>query len=364
MWDIDTANEAGAALDAQFADQPLARMGATTSPSDGGPLALMVQAAQQLQREPAKMIASAKQIGGLLGKSGFYSFPAGGSTVEGPSIDMAQALAQQWGGIAYQVRIVEAQPLASGGQRVHLRASVADMRSLVCAEVDQVVTTAPAPGKFAQKIDQRERWNGMQVQSAASKIVRNAILRVLPAWYVEPAFAAAQAVDAGKALGGKSLPDARAAAADALQRLGAAVPELEQYLGQPMDLWAVPQLSALRELYGQLRDHAVSLEAWRAGLQDRAAGSVTPMRNALGLPAHSTAKSVDKSPLNQPTTTGGKGVRTRQQKSQPEERDASERTPTSEPTSEARGGCPECDGSNPDCAMCFGGGKGDEELTE
>lgn len=297
MWDKD--EQTGSSIveaDAQLAELPIARMSTTRAPgNDGSPMALMVQAAQSLVREPKAMIASAKQIGGLLGKSGFYSFPAGGGTVEGPSVGMAQALAQQWGGIMYQVRIVDSEALASGGSRVHLRASVADMKSLVACEVDQVVTTSPAPGKFAQKPDQKDRWNGMQIQSAASKIVRNAILRVLPAWYVDPAFEAAQEVDAGRALGGKAtLAEARAAAAGALQGLGATQAELEQYLGQPLDMWAVPQLSALRELFGQLKNGALSIEAWRAGLVEKGAGAAGQInRSALGIPAASSAKPVE-----------------------------------------------------------------------
>jgi hypothetical protein len=301
MWNENEGSNgtALAEVDAQLADMPIARMSAVHAPAgDGSPMALMVQAAQGLVRQPAAMIASAKQIGGLLGKSGFYSFPAGAGTVEGPSVGMAQALAQQWGGIMYQVRIVDSEALAGGGTRVHLRASVADMKSLVACEVDQVVTTSPAPGKFANKPEQKDRWNGMQLQSAASKIVRNAILRVLPAWFVDPAFDAAKLMDAGKALGGhKTLEAARVAAAEALKGLGCTTAELEQYLGQPLDMWAVPQLSALRELYGNLRDGATSIEAWRAGLVEKTGGTAAQInRSALGIPAASSAKPVEAEP--------------------------------------------------------------------
>jgi hypothetical protein len=258
---------------------------------DGGMLGMMVQAAQSLVRDQGKLIARAKQVGGLLGKSGFYSFPAGGSTIEGPSIDMAQALVQDWGGVTFQVRILSCENLASGGQRVHLRASVADLKSIVFSEFDQVVTTAPAPGKFAQKIEQRERWNTMQVQSAASKIVRNAILRVLPAWYVDAAFNAALEADSARALNGKTIPEAREAATDALASLGCTLAELESYLGQPRDMWAVPQLSTLRELFAALKSGAVSLEAWRCDLSAKAPVA-SGQRSALGLPARMNAQPV------------------------------------------------------------------------
>lgn len=293
MWDEDTGEFlSDASPGVQLAHMPHATSGLASAPEDGGLMGRLVATAQALERDPAKLIARAKQIGGLLGSAGFYRFPAGGSTVEGPSIDMAQALAQEWGAIVYQVRIVQTESLASGGQRVHLRASVADMRSLVCAEVDQVVSTAPPPGKFAEKADQRERWHGMQIQSAASKIVRNAILRVLPAWYVDPAFDSATAVDGKRALNGKTLPEARKAAADVLKEFGASTEELEAFLGQPFDMWAVPQISSLRQLYSALKSGAQSVEAWRAGLA--AKGEPTAARKtALGLPASNGANPLD-----------------------------------------------------------------------
>jgi hypothetical protein len=296
MWNEEESfNSNGGSELAPMSNEPLAMAtGVVRGPDDGSTLALMVNAARALVRDQAKLIARAKQIGGLLGSDGFYRFPAGGSTVQGPSIDMAQALAQEWGGIVYQVRIVSAVPLASGGQRVHLRASVADMKSLVAAEVDQIVTTSPPPGKFANKLDQVERWNGMQIQSAASKIVRNALLRVLPAWFVNAAFDAAVELDGNRALNGKTLPEARKGASDALLALGCALQEIEAFLGQPLDMWAVPQISALRDLYKQINTGALSVEAWRVALQEKADPTTgAPKRSALGLPTSNGGQTVD-----------------------------------------------------------------------
>lgn len=296
MWDESTGEliEYGA-QGAQLAHEPQTTVGLIRAGSDGGTLGMLVQAAQGIQRDPAKMIATAKQIGGLLGSDGFYRFPMGGENIEGPSIDLAEALAQAWRGIVYQVRIVHAESLASGGQRVHLRASVADMCSLVCAEVDQVISTAPPPGKFANKADQRERWHAMQLQSASSKIVRNAILRVLPSWYVEPAFEEAKRQDSEKTLKGMTLEKARAGALESLKKFGCSQQELEIYLGHPIDMWAVPQLSALRDLYKSLNSGAQSVEAWRAELTHKsdAATAAAPKRSALGLSAESASKPVD-----------------------------------------------------------------------
>lgn len=293
MWDKET----GEVLDeSPGAAEPAVTLGVLPAPADdgtGGMIALMVRAAQSVVRDKFKLIAAAKQIGELLGGAAFYRFPAGGSTITGPSIDLAQALAQEWGAIVYQVRIVKADSLASGGQRVHLRASVADMRTLVCAEVDQVVSTSAPPGKFADKPEQRERWHSMQLQSAASKIVRNAILRVLPEWFVNAAFEAALAMDSKSALAGKTLPEARKTASEFLRaQWGCTVAELEQFLGQPFEMWAVAQVAQMRDLAEDLKSGRLAVEAWRAALEEKQpgnGGTAPPTRTALGLPARSSA---------------------------------------------------------------------------
>jgi len=284
------------------------RIGNIPVPDEGSTLSMMVRAARDLQRDPKKLIDRAKQIGGLLGKKGFYRFPAGGKNIQGESIHLAQALAQEWGGIVYQTRIVSADTLGGGGMRVHLRSSVADMAALVCAEVDQMIATAPPPGKFAKDHEQRERWNGMQIQNASSKVVRNAILDVLPKWFTQPAFNAAMAMADTAALGKypkghtkegqpKSLADAREDAVSALAERGCKREELELYLDQPFDMWAAPQIGTLRDLYADLKSSTISIEAWRAALAEKQTSKPNgngggASKSALGLPAK-TGQTVD-----------------------------------------------------------------------
>lgn len=251
-------------------------------------LDLLVRHARAIERPPARMIERAKQLGGLLGEAAVYRFPVGGKTIEGASIDLAQALAQEWGGIVYSVQIVSANPTGSGGMQLHLRARVTDARTLVAVEVDQVVSTLPAPAKFARKDEQRERWNAMQIQAASSRCVRNAILRVLPDWYVSAAMESASSAEAAAVTGGRTLPEARAVAVEFLAKLGATREELERHVGQPLDLWAVPQLGQLRTLARNLRDGIVAIEAWRKDLPAAdgttpATATPAPSKSALGL---------------------------------------------------------------------------------
>jgi hypothetical protein len=65
-----------------------------------------VAAALGRQRADAKAMQDrARRVGALCGGDGFYRFPAGGSTVEGPTVRLAKALAIEWGAVAFGVEI-------------------------------------------------------------------------------------------------------------------------------------------------------------------------------------------------------------------------------------------------------------------
>ena len=205
-------------------------------------------------RDEGAMLAAAKRIGELLGKSAFYSFPAGQGRIEGPSIDLAYALAQAWGRCVTRCMVTE-----SAGNRVTLRGQFVDLLTIAIIERDYTATLTPAPGKFANKPDQVDRWRVMQEQSAISKAVRGAILGGLPAWYVDAAMRAAFAAAEGTALGGKTLG---AAVADTLahfatHEIGKA--DLEAWLGRPVDLWTSFDIGGLRELARDIKGGRVTV---------------------------------------------------------------------------------------------------------
>ena len=182
----------------------------------------------------------------------------------------------------------------------------------MAAEVDQVVSTSAPPGKFAKNPEQAERWHTMQTQSAASKIVRNAILRVLPSWYVDAAFVAATRVDAESATGGKSLPDARRDAAQFMATsFSLSRAELEAFVGQPVDLWAAPQLGQIRDLASDLKHARTSVEQVRLTLAGEAVPTKPTGKSALGLagaPKKPDGGDDDPTPPTRPTGTDGPGA--------------------------------------------------------
>lgn len=250
-------------------------------------------------RDTTRLLAEARRVGSLLGARAYYDFPAGGGRVTGPSIDLMDALAIVWGRLVQRVEVIEENPT-----RVHLRGRIVDLLALTATERDYVSAIAPAPGGFAKKPDQAERWRVMQIQSASSKAVRGALEHALPAWLVDAAMDAARHSAAQQATGGRPLAEARGMAVEALGRLGLDRATLEAVVDQPMDLWTVDELAQLRTLMGKLRSGEVAVEAVRAEAQLKAAASTAQPQGqqdrlgSLGLSKPSP------SPSAQPSTGG------------------------------------------------------------
>jgi hypothetical protein len=251
--------------------------------ADSSDLAPLVDMARQIDRDETHMLARAKWLGGLMGGRAYYDFPTGGQRIIGASINLAEALAGEWGALVHEMKIVSAEPLRSGGQRVHLRARVIDLKRITIAVAESVLTTAPPPGKFAHKLDQAERWHSMQIQSAGSKVKRNAILDVLPAWFVDAAMHAAQSSDDNGVLMKQGRKRSVAeAAADTIgaftEHHGFSAADLEAFLGRPVDLWTVAELRGLRTLWSDLKDgrqtRATVLSSAKA--QDAAPATIIP----------------------------------------------------------------------------------------
>lgn len=227
-------------------------------------------------RDEAAMMKAATRIGELLGKTAFYSFPAGGGRIEGPSIDLAYALAQAWGRCVTRCMVTE-----SSGNRVTLRGQFVDLLTIAIIERDYTATLSSAPAKFADKPDQVERWRTMQEGAAISKAVRGAILGGLPAWYVDTAMRAARAEADGKALGGKTFQEAVTDVREYFGKMGLTMPELEAWVGRPVGLWTSIEIGQLRELVTDLRTSRTTVEAVRMAGKPVAAPAG---RAGLGLP--------------------------------------------------------------------------------
>lgn len=316
------------------------------APSTAGGLNLpeLVRIARELgPRDVAAITLRAREIGAQMGRildpnpknestGAYYKWSAGGSVIEGPTIDLMQALATEWGRIAYQVELV-----SERGARVTLRARVIDLMSLVITDRETTHHLSAAPGKFAGKEEERERWRIMQLASAQSKAVRSLLEDMIPLSIVDAALEAAKDAAAGAQLGtiqvldkdgnpvlGKdkkptlrrrTLAEAVDAAIKGLAKLSPP-PDLvlvERWIGRPRAEWVASDLAALRGLYDRWRRGEVTPEGFAAEVAEQGTDGApvtetgaTGSDRLSGLGLGTTGASNTSSPLSPaPATDGG-----------------------------------------------------------
>ena len=201
------------------------------------------------ERDLARLERRARTTGARLGARAYYSWRQAGQQIEGASVQAAYALLADYGFAACRVAVVERQ-----GSKVQLRAAAIDLINFVFVERDALFTIRPAPGKYAAKPEEVERWEAMQTQSAASKAVRGAILRLVPDWAVQACVESAKQAASGDVL--KPGQTVSQAAAEAVRNYSArhhvSLEQLEAYLGLPIAIWTVRELADLIAVWRSL----------------------------------------------------------------------------------------------------------------
>lgn len=221
--------------------------------------ALMVMA-QGRKRDENQLTAAAKRIGERMGERAIYSFPAGGGRIEGPTVHLIEALAQEYGNLLYGTRIDRID-----GDRVHLVGMVIDAINGNVFTRPSVFHLPPAPAKFANKADQVARWESMQTQNAISKAGRTVLQHAMPRWYIDVAYNAADRVRRAelKLKDGQTMEDAVAESVAYFAKLGITEKGMESRVGAPRALWTISDLFSLRSDAKSLRDGTLSREAFR-----------------------------------------------------------------------------------------------------
>lgn len=243
-------------------------------------LAPMIQYAAMVgTRDLKAMLAEARRVGELLGRDGFYSFPAGGGRIEGASIDLAYALAQVWGRCISSCEIVSTEKNV-----VQFRGRFIDLLTLNIVARDYRFTLSPPPGKFADKPDQADRWRVMQEQAATSKAIRGVILGGLPAWFVNAALEQCYAIASDKLLKGKTLPQASADAIAYAVAFGLTEADLIAHLDRPTAMWTTAELDVLRTLFADIkagRTNAAAIKPAAKPTNGRASPIAAPAVDAV-----------------------------------------------------------------------------------
>lgn len=281
----------------------LARLARELGPRD---LPAIVDRARQIGRELGSVLSTDPRSEG---SAAFYKWQVRNrdgstATVEGPTIDLMDALAGEWGRLTYQIEI-----LREAGSRVWLRARVIDLVTLVIHERPYVAHLREPPGHLASKHDEAERWRVMQLQSAESKAIRGVLERVIPQHVQLEALAAAREAASSTQLGlvpvtgkdGKpierdgrpqmrrrTLAEAVDEAVRGLSQLSPPVPlELvERWLGRLRSSWIASDLGALRQLYRRWRAGELTVEILEREVAELEAGrgSSIPVAGTLEAP--------------------------------------------------------------------------------
>ena len=227
-------------------------------------LQYLMQMARGNRRDVKVLLLAARRTGELMGKDALYRFPVGGKAVEGPTVDLMEALAQEYGWIWKGVTIDRVD-----GKKIFLRGVVVDLINGVMTHRPYVSTLSTASGGFAKNEEQRNRWEVMQLQVATSKASRTALEHALPHWFIHEAMNAAKKAASAEVLTNKdgktiSLDQAIAEGLTWLGKKGVTKSDVETLFGSQSELWTISDARELRLLIQDLSQGVVTLAGIKA----------------------------------------------------------------------------------------------------
>ena len=203
--------------------------------------------ARSLTQFRQSALAMAAENGKIAGAC-FYVLPRGGKKIEGPSIRLAEIVAQCWGNLRCESRV-----LGSDATTVTAQATAWDMQSnvLVRKEVRRRITDSEG-----------RRYNDdmiiMTGNAACSIALRNAIFTVVPQTYVASIFEHCKKVAAGER---GTLEQARAHWLKWWEEKGAPRERIFELLGRKgAEEITVDDINTLQGLSNALNDGGTSLE--------------------------------------------------------------------------------------------------------
>lgn len=188
-----------------------------------------------------------------LAENALYAYPKGGQMVTGPSIRLAEVLAQNWGNLDFGIR-----ELAQENGESTVEAYCWDMETNVRqTKVFRVKHERKARGKVEKITDPRDIYE--HVANSGARRLRACILGVIPFDIVE------DAVDiCNKTLSSNSEPigERIKKMAIAFKDIGVNTEMLEERLGHKLDVVIESEMVNLQKIYVSLRDGMSKREDW------------------------------------------------------------------------------------------------------
>ncbi len=224
-----------------------------------GELKTAITLAQMNPRNEAKSIGALMRSCRLPSfcEKAIYSFPRGGSTIEGPGAILAREMGRCWGNMRWGVRIA-----SQDDKTVHVRGYAYDLESNSYVEMEakfnKLVQRKVKVGtqRLTKWVQPDERDLRELVNKHGAICVRNSILQLIPKDVVEDAMAAIKytQVEAAK---GNIAQDPVAAARSLIGgfvSIGVTEDQLKAHLGKSVMAVTAKELADLRNIYSSIRD--------------------------------------------------------------------------------------------------------------
>lgn len=231
-----------------------------------------------------------------LAECSIYSYPKGGQQIQGPSIRLAEAMAQSWGNIDYGVIVLEQKETESSVMAYAWDLETNTRRQMVFT-VPHIRATRQGSSLLTDPRDVYE-----MVANQGARRLRACILGVIPGDVQD--IAVEECEKTLKDGSGKPLEDRIRDMVLAFKELGVSKEMLEARLTHPVTACTVHNVVSLTKIYISIRDGVSKREDWfnlNAGAADSAADSAPKSRtdaakSKIQKPA-ADQKPADKEPL-------------------------------------------------------------------
>ena len=188
-----------------------------------------------------------------LAEKAIYSYPRGGVDVTGPSIRLAEVLAQNWGNIRFETHELERRATASTAEAFcwDLETNVRASRTF---EVPHFRDTRQGRVQLKDDRDIKE-----QVQNQGARHVRACILSIIPGDVTE---AALQQCATTQAQHTDVSPAGIKTMVETFKEFDVTADDLQRRLGRNLESIRPAQYLQLKNIYRSLRDGMSSKETW------------------------------------------------------------------------------------------------------
>lgn len=259
---------------------------------------VQVMMAKQFPRNQIQALQSIKEACKRirLAENAIYSYPRGGQRIEGPSIRLAEMIAQNWGNIDFGVNELERRP----GRDKEPGESLV-MAFCIDYQTNtrrQTTFTIPHVRYSRNKgntplIDPRD-VDEMILNKAARRL-RACIMAIIPGDIIDEAVEQCNRTLKGN--NDKPLPDRIRNMMEAFQELGVRQEVLEKYLGWNMDACIESDIVRLGKIYKSLKDGMSRPEDWFEMQSSKNSNNHDKKPN----PKFKLAEDVESAPKSEPT---------------------------------------------------------------